>query len=1057
MSATAADIRLAGAIRAHRDGRREEAETLYRATLRDRADDPDALRLLGELLGARAPAEAAALLRRAVAAAPGFAPQHHALGTFLLAAGREAEAVAPLEAACRLDGANAASHANLGSALLATGRFAEAASCFAHAIERRPGLVSARRGAALAAAALDRYDEAEEIFAGLEADGALTADDRLDRSNVLKALGRRGEAEALLRAVLSTAEGRRRDRARFRLAHLLLEEGRWTEAWPHYEARSHLRRDSNEIAGPGVPRWSGASDRNRRVLLVHEAGFGDTIQFSRFIPAVAARARVAVAVPWALVRLLAAMPEVEAVWTPEATGRRDADASFMALPGVFGTTQATVPAPEGWLHADPFEVERWRLDLADDEAELAVGLAWASGQHGDTLDARELERRRSVPLAALAPLAAVPGVRLVSLVVDERRGAIASCGFPVRDTAAGIADFFDTAALLAALDVVVTVDTAVAHLAGALGRPVFLLDRQGADWRWGEDGRTTPWYRSVRVFRQSVPGAWDEPVRQVAAALAAFPRERVRARPDPRLRAAWEAERRGDAEAAASLHRAVLAEAPANAWALASLAADANRRGDAEEAVRLGRAAVAAMPEALAPRHVLGAALVAAGAHAEARALLEPVLARDPGRAMSLLNLGVALKQLGLREDAIARHREALAAAPELLLAWRNLAELLLEAKQHEEAAEAAAIATRLAPDDERMRLVEGYALRMLGRFEAAETVLRAATAHLPESLPLRFSLACLVLLRQGPHPEGWALFEARRTVPIPLGGGRTTTIEAHRPAGLAPREWNGAADPACRLVLWHEQGFGDTLQFCRFVAAAARRAQVILALPRPLHRLLGALEGVAAVVDPEALPPHDAHLPMMSLPRVLAMTGTGPAGPYLGADAAAVAAWRRRLDDGRALAGLVWAGQRRADFPGAVELDSWRSVPLTRLAPLLATPGIRFVSLQKGEPRAELAEAALALEDPTDELADFRDTAALVAALDVVVTVDTAVAHLAGALGTPVFMLNRRDTDWRWGIEGGRTPWYRSFRIFRQATHGDWDPVIAEVGAALAGRAWTG
>ena len=229
------------------------------------------------------------------------------------------------------------------------------------------------------------------------------------------------------------------------------------------------------------------------------------------------------------------------------------------------------------------------------------------------------------------------------------------------------------------------------------------------------------------------------------------------------------------------------------------------------------------------------------------------------------------------------------------------------------------------------------------------------------------------------------------------------------------------------------------------------------LEVPRPLARLLASLKGGAEiVVTGDPLPPFDVHCPLMSLPLALGTTlETIPATvPYLAADAPRVAFWRQRLAalPGRPV-GLVWAGAPRRHHPDAHAIDRRRSMRLEHLAPLAAVPGVSFVSLQKGDAAAQarLPGVGLQLHDFTTELNDFADTAALVAALDLVIAVDTAVAHLAGALGKPVWILNRFDAAWRWLLGREDSPWYPTARLFRQPAPGDWDGVVGEVRESLA------
>lgn len=267
-----------------------------------------------------------------------------------------------------------------------------------------------------------------------------------------------------------------------------------------------------------------------------------------------------------------------------------------------------------------------------------------------------------------------------------------------------------------------------------------------------------------------------------------------------------------------------------------------------------------------------------------------------------------------------------------------------------------------------------------------------------------------------------------------------------------------GETPLAGRTLLVHaEQGFGDTLQFCRYLTLLPAEARVLVAVQAPLIRLLRTLpRAVTLLHQGDVLPAIDLHCPLMSLPLAVGTTlETIPAAvPYLSAEPEAVAAWRRRLAPLPGWrVGLCWAGDPRPHLPGAHAVDRRRSLSLAAFAPLASVPGVTFVSLQKGPPAAQAVAPppGLTLHDWTGELEDFADTAALVAALDLVITADTSVAHLAGALGKKVWILNRFDACWRWLMERTDSPWYPTARLFTQTVPGDWDSVIAAVTQALS------
>ncbi|HEX3573615.1 MAG TPA: tetratricopeptide repeat protein [Rhodopila sp.] len=442
------------------------------------------------------------------------------------------------------------------------------------------------------------------------------------------------------------------------------------------------------------------------------------------------------------------------------------------------------------------------------------------------------------------------------------------------------------------------------------------------------------------------------------------------------------------------------------------------------------------------------ALLCAAGRVAEAVADFTAVLGLHPDDVAALAGRGGAFWMLDRLDAAAADLDRALVLDPGHVSALVDRANVFQEQYRYAEALALYDRALALRSDDPAALANRGATLREMGRYADALDACRHAHAVRPEDADTALNLA-MCLLQMGIWQEGWATYEARLR--------RPPWSEAM--AGFTAPQWDGRADLAGKLVLLvGEQGLGDTIQFCRFAHRVADRgATVILGVEPPLRRLMTGLDGVAAVAVPgDADPDYDFFCPLMSLPVRLGLTpaDVGMA-PYLRADAACVAAWRLRLAVLPGLkVGLVWAGERRAHDRMALRTDRRRSVALERLAPLFDVPGVTFVSLQKGAAGGQAV--GWPVVDWTAELEDFADTTALIAALDLVISVDTSVAHAAGALGRPVWVLNRFDRCWRWLADRTDSPWYPTMRLFTQATPGVWDDVVAAVAAAL-GQAASG
>ena len=440
-------------------------------------------------------------------------------------------------------------------------------------------------------------------------------------------------------------------------------------------------------------------------------------------------------------------------------------------------------------------------------------------------------------------------------------------------------------------------------------------------------------------------------------------------------------------------------------------------------------------------------ALNALKRHEEAVASCDQAIALRPNYPEAHNNRGNALNALARHTDAVASYDKAIAFAPKYAEAYNNRGNALYHLGRAEEATASYELAIAIRPDYAEAYNNRGNALGSLQRCDPALASYDRAIALKPDYAEALFNKSVLLLL-MGRFAEGWRLYEWRKKKANPI-------VAREYPQPL----WLGKADLTGKtILLTEEQGLGDTIQFCRYVPLVAQRgARVILEVPPQLTRLATSLPGVAQVVATGApLPAFDLHCPLLSLPFAFKTElATIPAAPYLKADPDQSKAWKDRLGAKTKLrVGLVWSGGIRPNQP--VSVNQRRNSPLATFA-ALKKPSVAFYSLQKGQPgEAELAELTHNhwngpdIADLTGAIGDFSDTAAFMDNLDLVITVDTAAAHLAGALGKPVWILNRFDTDWRWLLDRTDSPWYPTARLFRQETPGDWERVIQRVKAEL-------
>ncbi len=448
---------------------------------------------------------------------------------------------------------------------------------------------------------------------------------------------------------------------------------------------------------------------------------------------------------------------------------------------------------------------------------------------------------------------------------------------------------------------------------------------------------------------------------------------------------------------------------------------------------------IAADPEDPGACINLGTALRLAGRRPEAVAAFHQALSRKPGWDLALYSLGATLLELNDFAGAIAVGREAVALNPDSGLVHCGLGEALLKNRDLDEAK---TILQRSLALDPRLHLTSQYlgsAHLFAGEIDAAVTNFRQTLCQAPFYSSGHIDLS-LTLLTRGDYAEGWEEFEWRWA-----REGKTGTLP-----GFDQPVWDGSPLAGKTIVLWAEQGFGDILQFVRFAPLAQERGgEVWLVSPPKLSRLLATCRGVSRVVSgPEELGDFDFQLPLGSLPRVLGITLANlPADvPYLfpAPDRRAGDPFGPRRGD-ELRVGIVWGVE-----PGH---PNWtlRSCPLPAFRALEGIPGLELYSLQFGDLAKELQQPqAPRLSDLSAVLGDFADTAALVDQLDLIITVDTAMAHLAGALGKPVWTLIPWESDWRWLRDREDSPWYPTMRLFRQGRQEPWEAVLKRVAAAL-------
>jgi len=819
------------------------------------------------------------------------------------------------------------------------------------------------------------------------------------------------------------------------LGTALLATGQWDKAWPHYQRRWEVAafRDHNFACPIAAPLWDGREDLTGKTLYVHaEQGYGDTLQFCRYLPKLSETgARLHLGCSPALAPLLGAFPVTLHTVATEVPpcDRRVYLADLPQMFGVLAAPYLTTPPKLLALTPSPAPKER-------EGSKKHWGVVWRTNSRHPTA------AERSCGLGHLQRLFRAPDshfwVLQTELLPWEREQLALYANVTIVES---LSDFGETAAWVAAVDGVITVDTAIAHLAGALGKPVWVLLPHVADWRWGQH-ETSVWYATARLWRQPAPGDWDSVMARLALMLG-VPGSTERA---PRFwQVGGERYQQGDGGGAARAWRwgachdreGQLRDLWLN---LGNLLGQQNRL---EEAIFYLERAVAAHPGDRPLAETLARAWYNLGnRHQEGEAwaasirCYETALGYNPQAYKCHTNLGIAWSKHGDLDRSLHHYRQAIALHPQEANAHANLGHALQQ--KEDPTAATQAYQQALAGNPKAVEAHNGLAsvLREQGDLEQALFHHHQALAAQPDYANARFNLAQTLLLA-GRYREGWEAYEAR------FGSSQFQKWGWVEPDFLQP-VWDGSDLWGKRIFVLAEQGVGDRLQLVRFFAMLkAQGATVIHGCAPELHRLLQTCPWIDTLVLPEEpLPPFDTWISLLSLPHRLGITLENlPATvPYL-----SVAASLPESLPATRQVGLVWAS--RSASPSAQR----RSLPLTTLLPILHIPDCTFHALQKDlTPEETDFLTTHHVRDRQAELTDFYATAQILQTLDLVITVDTAIAHLAGALAKPVWVLLHEAPDWRWLLQRDDSPWYPTARLFRQPRPHDWESVALAIARAL-------
>ncbi|MGD2186479.1 MAG: tetratricopeptide repeat protein, partial [Desulfobacterales bacterium] len=978
----------------------------YRQALKLNPDDADACNNLGHALKKEGQTEdAMRCLRKAVQLAPAMPEAHFNLAKIQAEKGDLAAALEYYQQAINLKPDYEKAYNNLGNALVDLGQIDAAIQNFQKAIEIKPNYIGALNNLGNALRNQNRTDEAIEIFKQAIDQTPDSAESYCHLGNAFKD---RGEFEAALGHYQHAIEIKPDfAEAHFNRSIVHLLKGQLLEGWKEYEWRLQ-RNEWKTICSrrAGLPRWEGQSFAGQRICVYDEQGFGDTLQFIRYLPLVKDRGgEVIFETRPELIDLFKNFPGVDHVIERLSFDRPPAEADYyiplLSLPGIFKTRLETIPDQIPYLFADAEKANSWQPGLGT--RGFKVGVVWAGRPiHGE-------DRNRSCALNQFAPLLEIPGIRLIGL----QKGPAAKQRFNQEidkihfvNLGAELKDFTDTAGLIANLDLVISVDTAVAHLAGAMGKPVWVLLPFIPDWRWMMERADSPWYPSMRLFRQKIKGNWNSPFQQIADELrvlvethtnqnqapstsspaeehfqqgnrfydrndlpnAIFAYRKTIEIKDDFLEAYFNLAKiyqdQGDLEAALSYYQKVLQINPYFFQACYNMGVVLQAQGKIEEAILAYQQTLKFEPNFAEAYNNMGAALKGQGKLDRAIECFQKAIELKPAYAPAYCNIAKAFHLQGKDIEAAEHYRKALHLKPDYVEAYYGMGNIFLDQDNLAEMTRWYQKALAFTPHDAEAFNNLGKIFRDQEKMKEAESCFQQAIRIKPDFVEAHFNRA-ITLLSTGKYVEGWPEYEWRFQMD------KWKKIYPYR---LEKPRWDGASFVGKRLLVHGEQGAGDTLQFARYLPRVkALGGTVIFETTRPLLNIFQNFPGVDRLVEISAHQKSklefDLYVPLLSLPGIFQTTlDTIPADvPYIFAEPHKKETWQNRFNKYHFKVGIVWAG-------GTMHIkDSLRSCRLNQFLPLTRIPGVQIYGLQKGPASSQVDEFSnqISLENYGHEFKD--------------------------------------------------------------------------------------
>ncbi len=979
-------------------GQFDEAAENFRKALMFKPDYADVYYNLGILYIKKGQTdEGIESYKKALMYQPGYAEIYNHLGIALWSKRLLDEAIESFRKALSLKPDLAEVYNNLGIALTEKGSLHEAIDNYNQSLALRPDFAEAYNNLGYAfAESGDLQDAIANCSKALRLKPDLTGAYN-NLANALKDIGLIDNAIENYNMALRLDTEDPEIHKNLGMTYLLIRD--FDKGWEEYEWR--LKTVPNYAPPLIKPKWDGTIIKDRILLVCSEQGCGDNIQFVRYLPKLKDEYSPSkiLFIPYngleQLFRESNLGAEVLNSETSVENLEYDTNIHLLSLPYIFKTTLDSIPfRGKRYLKANPEKIEWYKENFFNPTpyslppTPLKIGIFW-QGSIGHKSDSK-----RSMPLIHFYPICRLPHVKVYSLQKGEGIEQLDNLPEDIKIVNLGetFNDFSDTAAAIENLDVVITIDTGIAHLSGALGKKTWILLPSYTEWRWPPDMDHSPWYEDVTLFRHKEPGKkdWEEMIYRVIAHL---------------------------------LHLVGL---------------KTFEEGLYDDTVTYISRAIQMNPHEFLYFYNIGVAFAAQDRLDNALDSFRKALALNPFFAEAYNNLGLALANKGLISEAIVNYNKALELKPDSVETYNNLGNAFADLEMLDGAIESFKKAIDLKPDFANAYYNLGNVFSDHGMLYEAIQNYEKAIALNNNFAEAHLNLAYVYLLSKN-FEKGWEEYEWRHQV-----------LKTRLPLTSKPK-WDETHLEDKVIYVYPEQGYGDTIQFARYLPllSSAGARKVLFEPHKGMEQLFRESYLDAEILDtsiPEDTLEFDVHIPLLSLPRIFRINLDNmpfKKQRYLKANREKINVYKNVFFNNKEFRiGISWQGNL------LLKRDGRRSVPLRCLYPLAKLPDIKLYSLQKG-PGIELLDN---LPDNVEivnlgrTFNDFSDTAAAIENLDLVITIDSAVAHLAGAMGKKTWILLPFYTEWRWFLDTDQSPWYEDVRLFRHTNNKGWEEMIGRV-----------